>query len=132
VTALFFESPEVGSAVVSVLACIAVAVSFVLLYSKNELVDRWGIRVLQEPSLGEAVATADLLSDRCAELARTYNLTARELEVLQVLARSASNKEAARLLTIAAGTLKAHTRHIYEKMGIHTRAELDELLGLGR
>lgn len=33
-------------------------------------------------------------------------------------------------LFIAEGTFKAHTRHIYEKMGINSRKELFDLLGV--
>ena len=33
-----------------------------------------------------------------------------------------------RNLVIAPGTLKAHTRHIYEKLGVHSREELYALL----
>ena len=35
-------------------------------------------------------------------------------------------------LFIAEGTFKAHTRHIYEKMGINSRKELFGLLGVGK
>ena len=35
-----------------------------------------------------------------------------------------------RELLIANGTAKAHVRHIYQKLDIHTRQELFDLLGL--
>ena len=50
--------------------------------------------------------------------------------MLRELARRKDNQSIAQNLLIAPGTLKAHTRHIYEKMGIHTRSELNGLLGL--
>ena len=49
-------------------------------------------------------------------------LTDREVEVLRLLARGQSKKQIARVLVIAPGTVHSHTVHIYEKLGISTRA----------
>jgi DNA-binding NarL/FixJ family response regulator len=35
-----------------------------------------------------------------------------------------SNRDIARTLFISESTTKVHVRHIYEKLGVHTRAEL--------
>lgn len=121
---------EASGIVTNVLVCVALVISFFLLFSERELAARWGVEVLREPSLGEGEARADLLAQRCDVLARTYGLTPREQEVLRELAHRKDNRAIAQNLLIAPGTLKAHTRHIYEKMGIHSRAELDGLLGL--
>jgi HD-GYP domain-containing protein (c-di-GMP phosphodiesterase class II) len=49
-------------------------------------------------------------------------LTPRELEVLMLLARGASNKEIARTLVIAEKTAANHVEHIYAKIDVSTRA----------
>jgi HD-GYP domain-containing protein (c-di-GMP phosphodiesterase class II)/DNA-binding CsgD family transcriptional regulator len=49
-------------------------------------------------------------------------LTDREVEVLRLLARGRSKKQIAKALVIAPGTVHAHTVHIYEKLGVSTRA----------
>jgi HD-GYP domain-containing protein (c-di-GMP phosphodiesterase class II) len=49
-------------------------------------------------------------------------LTARELEVLRLLARGRSKREIAAALTIAPKTADAHVQHIYAKVGVSTRA----------
>jgi DNA-binding CsgD family transcriptional regulator len=49
-------------------------------------------------------------------------LTARELEVLRLLARGSSKREIAAALTIAPKTADAHVQHIYAKIGVSTRA----------
>ena len=49
-------------------------------------------------------------------------LTAREIEVLQLLARGRSNKEIARQLVIAHKTAGNHVEHIYAKIGAVNRA----------
>jgi HD-GYP domain-containing protein (c-di-GMP phosphodiesterase class II)/DNA-binding CsgD family transcriptional regulator len=49
-------------------------------------------------------------------------LTDREVEVLRLLARGLTKKEIATELVIAPGTAHTHTVHIYEKLGVSTRA----------
>ena len=120
----------VGSIAASLLVLVAVAVSFALLFSERELASRWGIRILEEPSLNRGTQAELVRAQRREELARLYQLTPREEEVLLELSQGKDNQAIARDLLIAPGTLKAHTRHIYEKMGIHKRSELDQLLGM--
>jgi DNA-binding NarL/FixJ family response regulator len=50
-------------------------------------------------------------------------LTAREREVLNLLARGMSNREIAEQLVITNKTVKNHLSRIYEKIGAHSRAE---------
>lgn len=50
-------------------------------------------------------------------------LTAREVEVLGLIARGCSNREVARRLHVAEKTVGNHIEHIYMKIGSSTRAE---------
>ncbi len=50
-------------------------------------------------------------------------LTPRELDILRLMGRGASNQEIAELLIISLGTVKAHTNHIQGKLGTHNRTE---------
>jgi HD-GYP domain-containing protein (c-di-GMP phosphodiesterase class II) len=52
-----------------------------------------------------------------------FGLTRREVEVLQLIARGASNKQVASRLSISAKTAGSHIEHIYAKLGVSTRAE---------
>jgi DNA-binding CsgD family transcriptional regulator len=54
---------------------------------------------------------------------RSGSLTAREAEVLELVAGGNSNREIARRLFISEPTVKVHLRHIYEKLGVRNRAE---------
>jgi HD-GYP domain-containing protein (c-di-GMP phosphodiesterase class II) len=54
--------------------------------------------------------------------ARPAGLTARELEVLVLVARGASSREVARELVIAKKTARNHIERIYTKLGVSTRA----------
>jgi len=50
-------------------------------------------------------------------------LTRREREILQLLAVGLSNQEMAERLVIAEGTLKRHIANLYQKLGVHNRAQ---------
>ena len=49
-------------------------------------------------------------------------LTAREVEVLRLAARGMSNKEIGAALSISPKTADHHIQHIYDKIGVSTRA----------
>jgi DNA-binding NarL/FixJ family response regulator len=51
-------------------------------------------------------------------------LTARELDVAILVAKGLSNKEIARRLGTAEGTVKAQLHNIYEKLGVRNRTSL--------
>jgi DNA-binding NarL/FixJ family response regulator len=51
------------------------------------------------------------------------NLTAREEEVLRLLAKGRRSKEIADELGVGIGTVNTHVRHIYEKLHVRSRAE---------
>ncbi|RKI22395.1 DNA-binding response regulator, partial [Corallococcus sp. AB004] len=52
----------------------------------------------------------------------TSALTPREVDVLRLLAGGATNKEIAEKLGVSDRTVQHHTIHIYEKLGVSTRA----------
>lgn len=58
-------------------------------------------------------------------LSDTYDLlTAREREVLQLLAEGKTNKEAATLLEISPYTIESHRTNFMQKLNIHNTAEI--------
>jgi LuxR family maltose regulon positive regulatory protein len=50
-------------------------------------------------------------------------LTEREQEVLALIAAGRSNQEIANELFISLGTVKAHTNHVFAKLGVRGRTE---------
>lgn len=67
---------------------------------------------------GKAPTPAD---DDAALLAR--QLTARELEVLALLAEGSSGPEIARRLTVSSNTVRTHIQNILTKLQVHSRLE---------
>jgi len=51
-------------------------------------------------------------------------LTARQREIMLIVAEGLSNKEIARRLNIAEGTVKIHLHQIYRQLGISNRTAL--------
>lgn len=50
-------------------------------------------------------------------------LSARETELLQLIAKGVSNSEAARLLNLSKATIRTHLEHIYHKLEVTNRVE---------
>jgi LuxR family maltose regulon positive regulatory protein len=50
-------------------------------------------------------------------------LSERELEVLQLIAQGLTNREIGDRLFLSLNTVKAHTRNIYGKLGVHSRMQ---------
>ena len=51
-------------------------------------------------------------------------LSRREVDVARGLADGLSNKEIARRLALAEGTVKIHRKNIYRKLNVHSRASV--------
>lgn len=66
--------------------------------------------------------------DACRSIAFDYGLTERELEVLWLLAEGRNLPYVQKALSIAHGTATTHVTHIYQKLGIHDRQELLDLI----
>lgn len=57
---------------------------------------------------------------------RSLGLTARECEILALLASGQSNKEMARVLGISPNTVKTHVARVYEKLEVQRRIQAIE------
>lgn len=72
-----------------------------------------------------------IIEERCEALAVEYRLSKREAEILVLLGWGKSAKRIEEMLVLSANTVKTHVRHIYSKLGIHSRTELDALIDVG-
>ncbi len=69
---------------------------------------------------------------KCKELGHAHQLTSREEEVLTLIAQGKRLSQIADELSISTNTVKTHTRHVYTKLEINSRNELNALLGIKR
>jgi DNA-binding CsgD family transcriptional regulator len=78
------------------------------------------------------VSSSSSSSARPLELAevvwRAFGLTAREREVVELVARGRANKEIAVALGIAVHTVEDHLKSVFAKTGVRRRGELTALL----
>ncbi|MEZ4769302.1 MAG: response regulator transcription factor [Caldilineales bacterium] len=80
-------------------------------------------KAIRAAALGQAVlapAVATRLMGRMAT-PKDDTLSAREIEVLELVARGNSNKAVGRALHISEATVKTHLIHIYGKLGVNDR-----------
>jgi DNA-binding NarL/FixJ family response regulator len=80
-------------------------------------------RAVRAAARGESVLSPAVAS-RLLRHARAEEpvLSAREIEVLELVARGTTNREAAAKLFISEATVKTHLLHIYAKLGVPDRA----------
>lgn len=81
-----------------------------------------------EISTEERVLLTEQLRQRTEQLARTQGLSARETEVMQLVACGRDVKHIASQLFVSENTIRTHNKNIYRKLGIHSRQELLDLL----
>lgn len=82
-----------------------------------------GQRVLPLPSAEEAVNRAKtVMTEKGFAL-----LTERERQIMHLVSGGLSNKEIARRLNVADGTIKVHLHHIFQKLDISNRTSLAAL-----
>lgn len=77
------------------------------------------------PAMGGKLFAAlrDLLRHHGATMARTPELTGRELEILNLVASGKTSKEIAELLFISENTVRNHVRNVLDKLGMKSRFE---------
>ena len=73
--------------------------------------------------LGGKLEALQALVDRDTSGSGLDDLSAREIEVLALLARGATKREAARVLFISYNTVHTHARQIYRKLGASSREQ---------
>lgn len=78
----------------------------------------------------QAIVRKQELAERCAEVSQEHGLTNREQQILLLLAQHKTISAIEHELFVANGTVKAHVRHIYRKLDIHSREELFQKLSL--
>jgi DNA-binding NarL/FixJ family response regulator len=94
------------------------------------------VRVIRSVAAGTKVLPPQMTSTLFSQIAKeainanefsaidAVRMTARERQVIELIAEGLSNKEIAARLEIAAHTVKSHVRNIMEKLALHTRLQI--------
>jgi non-specific serine/threonine protein kinase len=77
-----------------------------------------------DAAVAEALDVCDASdSSASASAVRLSSLSSRERHVLRLIVDGCTSKEIARALAISVTTVERHITHVYEKLGVHSRAE---------
>ena len=131
---------------IALIATMAVLLSFLFVFRESDL-----IALTEEPeseaenaedralgSSSDAPPTASdsprpRFQDRCLEVAAAFELSPKETEVMILFAKGRSAARIQEELFISKGTVSTHLRHIYQKMDVHSKQEmLDVIEGVTR
>jgi DNA-binding NarL/FixJ family response regulator len=88
--------------------------------TREELLD-----AIRSAAVGRSVLAPTVASRLVARMAAPARsaLSAREIEVLELVARGRTNKEIARALHLSEATVKTHLVHSFSKLGVEDRTE---------
>ncbi len=93
-------------------------------YILKNAVDLELAAAIRRVAAGERVLDPQLPRPSALKGERSAALTARELEILQLIVDGKSNKEIAKKLKLSANTVAVHRANIMNALGIHKTAEL--------
>ncbi len=99
---------------------LAVAVSFAFVFT-----DRDCVRVLASVPVE---AYAPRFKTQCVRLAERNGVSERELEVMVLTAKGRSATRIAEDLGVTTATVNTHIHHVYQKLGVHSRQQLMDLI----
>ena len=126
------EAIKVGTTELTTVALIAV---FVLMFIVVFVLNGREVKAILDPPERMIPKSEDRVADRegnvaaCVELlSQRYGLSPRESEVAALLAKGRSLPFIQGELYISAGTAQTHARHIYKKLGVHSRPEFLDVI----
>lgn len=109
--------------VITLVGLVVVTGCVLLWHSERTVSTNWGTDGVDPASGLRIVSEREHLLERCATIAKQHHLTAREEEILSLLASGVTPSSIEQTLFLSHNTLKTHMRHIYAKLDVHTRSE---------
>ena len=79
-------------------------------------------------AMGENVTSDEKITILLTRLPKGESLTQREKEILVALLENKKRREIAEELNISENTVKTHTAHVYDKLGVKGKDELNDIL----
>lgn len=111
----------------SVLLVVVSLAAAVLLLGGNGLTGRWGVSFTAPGALSENLGLQERRRQWAQTMAAEHCLSPREAEVLGLIVEGESMRGIAAKLVVSEGTAKSHASHIYEKLGVSGKRELESL-----
>lgn len=109
-------------AVMAVVGLVMVGVVALLWMSERSFQSTWAVEPVDAGTV-RGPSPAEALALRLEEVAAVHDLTDREAEILAMLVAGDTYQQMCQALLLSPNTVKTHARHLYGKLGVHTRAE---------
>lgn len=119
------SEPAVATGITVAITLMMLAYTLFLLKDFNFSSTISGVQPDQEIVVG--TVPVHKFTERGSTLAARHHLTQRESEVLTLLARGRSINYIRDELVVSRNTVKAHVKHIYLKLGVHTQQQIIDL-----
>lgn len=74
------------------------------------------------------LSALDAMESQCSRVAKQYGLSNREADVLRYLSAGRTRAYIAETLFISESTVASHSKRIYQKLGVHSKRELMDLV----
>lgn len=116
---------DIGSYALAVMAYLLTLVA-VFALNENDISQRRIFADLDAPA--PAGSLYGQIEAACKTLGEEAGLTPREIEVMELLCQGRSKAYIAENLFISENTVRSHGKHIYQKLGIHSKQELLDLV----
>lgn len=114
----------------AVIGALIVGVCVLIWRSEKAVNDDWGAAGINLES-GERVASPrERMIKRCERMAEEYGLTEREREMLLLIGQGKTRTQIEQELFLSQNTVKTHIRHLYGKLGVHSKEEACALIGV--
>ena len=123
---LITESPILAAAITTAFAFAFIAFLWLGFrdFSFTKVIQ--GVREVTKPEIQQV---GNHMEARSRELGVENGLTEREIDILQLLARGRDGRFIAEEYVLSYNTVKTHIKHLYQKLGVHSRQELIDLVG---
>lgn len=108
--------------IITLVGLVVVVGCVMLWHSERSVNDDWG-SADRDGSGARVLSERERLCEHCAAIANEHGLTPREQEVYLMLAEGKPISEIEQSLFLSRNTLKTHLRHLYAKLGVHSREE---------
>lgn len=103
----------------------------VLIWRSEKTVNAdWGAAGISLENGGRVESPRERLIARCGQVASEFGLTERETEMLMLIGQGKTRSQIEQELFLSQNTVKTHIRHLYAKLGVHSKEEACALIGV--
>lgn len=109
---------------IALLATVTILISYLFVLNEHDIIELTS-ETEDDPKSEERYRP---FQERCKHLAHEYELSAKETQIMILFAKGRSTPRIQEELFISRGTVTTHLRHIYQKLNIHDKQQLLDLI----